>query len=893
MFTKLFKKDELPEKAAPATVAAAAPPPDKGPWEEQLRAAAGNDEALLNVAKTAPFVDIKHAAVQGLTSEESLKLAEREFRNHDRRVHREAKQRWEAKVAEREARAEAAKLIDMASSLSQEANIPANRLVELDRAWRELSPALLEESQVAAYAGIWNKLSSLTRERGDQQQWIKRWTAEANRALTQFDSVCLPVMRGEKEKSELTAACDAVEASLAASVAAGDMATGSPMIANLQEMLRVALHTAADAGVRLVFLEGLPATSDGTQGAAWQALPISDARVAAALNARFEQWQREQTDAKQARSAEQKKQSKEKTQAVRQAKLEGLEAIVVQTETALAEGHLAETIELLKKVDETAQASRPDQKLQARIETLQGEVARLKGWQHWGGGRVREDIVVEAETLAKTSSAEKLAVKTHADAIENLRERWKELDKLGGATNKTLWLRFDGALKTAYLPVAAHLAKLKAVRQENLEARNKLIAGLNEVPLAASGASDTSDTSDKNEAAVTNAKNETTEASEAGEPKVVSEPVKGGEGEKKSAPDWRAIARALEQFQTEWRKLGPIEHTVPHKARVGLEARLKAATDRLDGPLTETRRVEQAKRSKLIDRAKVLAAEPNARDVIAKVRDLQNEWQQHAKSLPLHRHEENRLWSEFKTATDAVFKQRDAAHAARDSEFKSHQVAREALIARLTALTADTPTAELKRTINDVDREWRNSGEAPRAVVAKLDGRFREARDKAQQFLAGSAKRVWHATCDALNAKLAVCEDLEAGANAGDLEARWQGIAALPSTWEQALQARFKAATGGPVTPNAKSAEAFSSALLQLEAALNVESPPAFQAARRDLKLRAMKNAMEARQTSGVSTSDIDRWLGEIFSSPAADATSRQRTSAIIAALREGTHRSA
>lgn len=847
MLTKLFKKNESPEKAASATPAPApAPAPDKGPWEEQLRAAMGNDESLLVVAKTAPFIDIKRAAVLALTSEDAMKQAEREFRNHDRRVHREAKQRLEAAVAQREARAEAAKLIEMASALAQEANIPANRLVELDHAWRTLSPALLEETQNTTYAEVWGRLTSLTRERGDQQQWIKRWLAEANRALTQFDTVCTPVARGDKDRAELTAARSAVETSLTSSITAGDFATNSPMIANLQEMLRAALQTATDAEARLNFLENLPAASDGTQGAAWQALPISDARVAAALNARFELWQHEQTNAKQARSAEQKKQATEKSKAVRQAKLEGLEAIVVQAEATLAAGHLAETIEHLRKIDDAAQASRPDQKLQARIETVQGEVARLKGWQHWGGGRVREDLVVEAETLAKASSAEKLAVKTHADAIENLRERWKELDKLGGATNRTLWQRFDSALKTAYLPVAAHLAKLKAARQENLEARNKLIAGLDAVVLA--------------------------------------------DASKDEVQDWRALARALEQFQTEWRKLGPLEHTVPHKARAALEARLKTATERLDAPLSETRRVEQLKRSKLIERAKALAADSAARDVIAKVRDLQTEWQQHAKALPLARNEENRLWSEFKAATDAVFKQRDAAHAARDGELKSHQAAREALIARLAALTADTPTAELKRGIGDIDREWRNAGEAPRAVAAKLDAKFREARDKAQQLLAGSAKRIWYAVCDALNAKLALCEEIETGSAAVDIDARWQGIAALPAVWEQALQARFKAGQAGAV--NEKSPATLDAALLQLEAALNVESPPAFQAARRELKLRAMKNAMEGRQSASVSAADIDKWLAEVFGFARADDASGQRRSALVAALRDGSHRS-
>ncbi|MEO8102748.1 MAG: DUF349 domain-containing protein [Betaproteobacteria bacterium] len=850
MFTKLFNKDESPDKTKAAVPAPApSPPPDKGPWEEQLRVAAGNDEALLAVAKSAPFIDIKHAAVQQLSGEDALKQAEREFRNHDRRVHREAKQRWEAKVAEREARAQAAQLIDTAEALVQEASIPANRLVELDRAWHLLNSALLDDAQNAAYADVWTRLTTLARERGDQQLWTKRWLADANRALAQFNTVCLQVARGDKERADLAPVRAGIEATLSALLAAADAANAAPSIVHLQAALCAALQLAADTDARLAFLESLPAAADGTQAAAWQALAIGDATVAAALNGRFEQWQREQTDARQARSAEAKKQAGEQNKAARQARLDEVEALLNQAETALAAGHLAETIEFLRKLDDAASFAHPDKKMQARIEAVQGEAARLKGWQHWGGGRVRDDLVLEAEALAKASAAEKLAIKAHADAIDNLRERWKELDKLGGATNRTLWLRFDAALKTAYLPVAAHLAKLKAARQENLDARKQLIAALDAVVLA--------------------------------------------DAEKGESQDWRALARILEQFQTDWRKLGPVEHTVPHKARSALETRQTASVERLDAPLREVRRVEQLKRSKLIERAKALAADSAARDVIAKVRELQTEWQQHAKGLPLARHEENKLWADFKSATDAVFKQRDALHAARDGELKVHQASREALIGRLAALTADTPAGELKRALGDIDREWRNGGEAPRAVAAKLDAAFRAARDKAQQHLAGSGKRVWHATCDALAAKLAMCEEIESATSAADIDVRWQAIAALPAPWEKALQARFKSALENPAgsgaTPTA--ADAPGASLLQLEAALGVESPPAFQTARRDLKLRAMKNALEARQSAGVSAADIDRWLAEVFGVARADDLSRQRLRAIVAALREGSHR--
>ena len=854
MFTKLFKTDDSPEKSKTATpvapAAAPQPAPDKAPWEAQLQAAMGDDEALLAVAKTAPFIDIKHAAVQALTSEEALKKAEREFRNHDRRVHREAKQRLEAKIAEREARAAATILIDAASLLVQEKNIPANRLVELDRAWQHLDTTLLEESQRTAYATVWTQLSGLARERGDQQLWTKRWLAEANRALTQFHTVCLQAARGGREDFdedvELARARAAVEETLSASLMAGDVAAAVPSVAPLQADLRTALQLASDTAARLAFLNNLPATAVGTEAAHWQTLAIADAHVAAALNARFEQWQREQTDARLAHSAEVKKQSSEQKKAARHAQQERILAALTEAETALAGGHVAETIQHLHKVDELTQKTSLDKAVQTRIETAQAEAARLKGWQHWGGGRVREDLVIEAEALAKASAAEKLPIKAHADAIDNLRERWKELDKLGGATNRTLWTKFDGALKTAFLPVAAHLDKLKAVRDENLKARNALVAGLDAVVLA--------------------------------------------DAAKEETQDWRALARTLEHFQTEWRKLGPLEHTVPHKARKGLETRLNAAVARLDAPLGEVRRVEQLKRTKLIERAKVLAADPSARDAIPKVRELQNEWQQAAKGLPLARGEENKLWGEFKAATDAIFKGRDALHAARDAEFKTHQVAREALIARLDALTADTPTPELKRTIADIDRDWRNAGEAPRAVAAKIDANFRTARDRAQQYLAGSANRVWHATCDALAAKLALCEEIEA-ALANDAEARWQTIAALPQAWERAVHGRFKTtlAGGSSVT----SPDIAGKLLLKLEAALNIDSPASSQAARSALKLLALKNAMEGRQSASTSATEVDRMLAEAFQFSRLEATARERLRGVVAALRSGTHRSA
>jgi hypothetical protein len=264
---------------------------------------------------------------------------------------------------------------------------------------------------------------------------------------------------------------------------------------------------------------------------------------------------------------------------------------------------------------------------------------------------------------------------------------------------------------------------------------------------------------------------------------------------------------------------------------------------------------------------------------------LQAEWQQHAKSLALARNVENALWKEFKAATDAIFAQRDAVFSARDAEFKGNQVAREALIARLAELNADTPAADIRRSLSEVDTAWRRAGEAPRAVTAKLDARFRDAREAAQKLLAGSAARSWHATIDALNAKRALCEEYEAqpGQPFADIEARFQALPALPPAWEQALNARLGRAKSGQAAPKAP---ALGDILLQLESALDMASPSELAAARRDLKLRAMKAALEGKPGPASFSTDAEKLTAEAIGYAQLDAGARDRLVAIIAQLR-------
>jgi DNA repair protein SbcC/Rad50 len=929
MFGKLFKKSDMAATSLPTMNTTASKVAEAAQetalqamaWESRLHAAKGDDMALLSIAIDAPVIDIKCAAVMALSSEDALKTAEREFRTHDRKVHRAAKQRYEAVVAHRENNEAATALISTAAALAGDAMIPANKLVELDRAWAALDHTHLNADTQAEYAKHWTALTAVTRERGDKQLSINSWIAEAGEAEAQLNATASDVANGVKERHELLSLSQAAEALRAAAPAQdGNEANAKNMakVTALIESLGAALNTSTQVVARLEILDALdqpeaqnptvdtvaepvPPSAKSTATGRWKALPlITDEKIAAPLNARFDEWQMNERDQRQLKQTEKKQKQNDERKAVKDAKVEVLATVVAAGEAAIAEGHLAEANKHLVAIDEAVSNGGGNAALSARIEALQAEYARLKGWQHWGGGRVRDDLVLEAEALAKTvaehavvpevaelavvdsATAEietkpadgeatidvaakakkparipKLPLKQHADAIENLRERWKECDRLGGATSRSLWQRFDGALKLAYVPVAAHLAKLKAARQENLDARNKLIATLDAVKVSPPASSETP---------------------------LHAEPQ-----------DFKELARALDSFQTEWRKLGPVEHTVPHKAREALLTRMRKSMARLEEPLFEARRLAQLKRDKLIERAKALVTDAHARDVIAKVRELQAEWQREAKAMPLARNVENAVWTAFKAATDAVFTQRDAAFNARDAELKASKTVREELIAKVAALNESTPVADIKRTLMETDTAWRKAGEAPRAEATKLDSQFRAAREAAQKLIASSAQRIWDAKCDALNAKLALCVELENTAAAENVDERYAAISALPNVWEQALATRLARAKSGTATTSdlssaVKMQEAQKLTLLQLESALDIASPAQFQAARRDLKLRAMKMAMEGKASADANPG-VDKLTADALGFSHLDAASRERLSAILVALRTGVHR--
>lgn len=872
-------------------------------WPGRLQQALGNDAALLEVAGNAPRLDIKLAAVEGLAGEDALRQAERAFRSRDRKVYRLAKSRLGAAVTRRKALATAEQLLQRGQALLQDPQLPMNHLATLDRDWQALPAALLEPAQHVAFTTLRAQLDSTVRARADAEQQLQRWAAQTQRSLPTWKAAVAAASSQPLEKAH-AALADVRSQAQALLEARPTNASTATLGAALTQLLGAA--DAAQAWVDAPPPAPPPAAEESAPEDATQPppgrMPARDHKA----------------------SAEQCQQ---------------LEALLQQASTALADGQLVALQQHLQAAEAllaAAQGTQWPMALRNRKQALRAEQARLKGWQTWGGDRAREGLIAEAEALARlvqppdtvfaseqaaasgaeqggarepshsadadeaaqegaaapseatvseaeasphttseaggdaalaapalpatasasdeakaptaapapvsaptpaTDQAEhtvaaphpaqslrlKLNLRAHAEAIRALRMRWKALDKLGEGAPGDLWQRFDGALTTAYQPVAAHNAAQQAARQQNLRARQDLLDRLEAL------------------------------APPASDPGMPAADTANGQA------TWRELARQLDAFQAAWRQLGPVEHTAPADARQQLRQRLQAALDRIEQPLRQARDRAAAEREQLIQRAQALAdgrGLPGG-ELQRELRALQAKWREHARSLPLPRGVETTLWTRFRSATDAVIAQRDAAAAARDAEQAAEVAERESLIQRLHALHAHTPVTQIESTLGDVDRAWHQAPALlPRAAGQALESRYRDARAVASGLAATAVRLHWQAQVDAWMATLQAA-----------------GCASSVST-----------AAGPAARPDAHRMDDL---LLQLEIALDLPAAPELRAARQQLKLRALKEAMEGRTPPPNGPAPSASWLAALLHEPALDDQQRRRLLALLTALRD------
>lgn len=273
-----------------------------------------------------------------------------------------------------------------------------------------------------------------------------------------------------------------------------------------------------------------------------------------------------------------------------------------------------------------------DDKLQHHADQVLLAAGELEGWQRWRADQLRTELVQKAEALFKPAPPPAEGVepappmpamggRKMQETLRQLREQWKQTDQ-GGLPNHALWKRFDQACNQAHKVVEQWLDKVRAEAAAHKAQRQALIDELRH---------------------------------------WASSQAQG--------PDWKAVARQLQQFENRWREAGHLSE----KAFVEMQTAWREAMQAARAPIEAAQQASVVRRQTLIAEAEQLAAQEVLR--VDAVKALQQRWQAEAQSMLLERRLEQKLWDAFRKPIDDAFQRKTAQREQFNAAISAHDKA--------------------------------------------------------------------------------------------------------------------------------------------------------------------------------------------------------------------------
>ncbi|OGA96782.1 MAG: hypothetical protein A3G27_06970, partial [Betaproteobacteria bacterium RIFCSPLOWO2_12_FULL_66_14] len=795
---------------------------------------------LVDLALAAEHAETRIAAAERVQTREGLQRLADAAKDTDRGVSRLARQRINAIRDRLRQQAQADAILGELEALAIEPGPILSAVVRLNRRWQAA-----EMSLDAARLARCDAARQTIQARFDREQ-------EEQRSRAQFERRLLESMAALGSAAPATAdALARLREELAALREEAQQRSDGAALARLEQAeQRIALweqerQALAGAEALVVEAEQLAAGTSIDHAelpSRWQAL--DRAIRTPDLTRRFEAAM---TTVEQRRLA-QVEVARQEANAARQR----LHALLHAAEQALVAGQLqaaraaVDDIRMLK-----APAGPLPKPTTQRLNRFAQQLAELERWETFGQRIARLRLCERAEALpAQTTEAPKLALE-----VQKLRNEWKALDQQHAGVPKSLWERFDAACEKAYAPAARHFAEVAARKKQARQRREDFIA-----------------------------------AAAAHAPTLLGE-----------TPDWRANERWLRETDQAWS--GPELGGVDPGAWKKLDQRLKAALAPLREALSAARERAKADRKTLIAEAAALASKALERDTPSQLKAIQARWQEQAKALSLLQRDERALWEQFRAACDAVFHARQAQRRQEDDRKHGDRRTLEDLCAQLEqlALAADRQEQDIRRSLGELQEQWKKK--AAGLPLREVESRFRKASTAVEAMLSARARSRKTAVWQTLASKERLCEELDGlvqSACSADFASRsaaaqeqWQALPALPGAWEQkmivrrdaALRALSDAAASGEYVARVeRGADSRRESLLELELLLELESPAEFQAQRRALQLKRLKQRFDRTATAGDGTA-VERLLAWCAQPGVADALDRERCERIFSMM--------
>lgn len=790
--------------------------------EPELRLAAleriDAEPALAEIARQDYHPDVRLAALERIHDPELLDQIARHSRNRDKRLHRRARERLDALVAERTRAARCEQLCVEMENLrwDGESGSNAGRFPRLEQEWRDqetAAPPALRERYIEARARFLAERQASAGRRSQRLELIATLETLLERLGHETEPSAELNAAIQYATREAPAAWDQIGPAQDAESRRSNERFRQ-LVRDIQDRDRI-LHRNHARAERLrevlqqgeALLQQASAVHDAELKhlrQRWEGLEHPESRaLTQELQSRFDHL----LDRLRARLQRQIQQRDQEWQE--------LQELTRQLEVATEEGELHRATELQDQVRHRLKHNIGLSRVQMatieeRAQACAGRLGELRDWRRWGAHQAREQLCTAAESLiGLTDEPPEIARR-----IQRLRETWKELDHHEGAAPKALWKRFNTACERAYAPCQAYFEAQSLERRQNLEKKQALCARLEHFEATTDW------------------------------PHV----------------DWREADQLYRRAQEQWHKLGTVNRT----DRKIVDRRFQQALRQLEDRLSAERNREIQRRQQLIQRVQALAEHPDLRAAIDTAKKAQAEWHPTVQALP---RQEQALWKEFRAACDQVFARRQAEQQAADTERQDHLRHKRELCAELEALAAVDldQLAAARARLQAIQHEWETTGPVPRTEQRALDQRFEAA---LRQF-AHHERTLRHSsareTFQRLHERARLCARLEAlladpsadrAATLAEVRERWATLPALPAALLEPMQQRFvTVAQVLSETDPARSAAELRAALeanlerkriwcVCMEIVAGVESPPESAALRMEYQVARLSASL-------------------------------------------------
>jgi hypothetical protein len=202
------------------------------------------------------------------------------------------------------------------------------------------------------------------------------------------------------------------------------------------------------------------------------------------------------------------------------------------------------------------------------------------------------------------------------------------------------------------------------------------------------------------------------------------------------ATHWKASGERMAELLEEWKAAPHAERTVEAVLWKRLSAARNAFTKRRKSyfaSLEAERETVRVRKEKLVEEAEALSSSTDWGATTSAYRDLMRQWKEAGRA---GREAEADLWKRFRDAQDKFFAARSEVFAAKETELRSHAVAKEQLVAEAQALLPVTDVRAARSALRSIQERWEQAGPVPRESREQLESglrRVEEAVRKAEE----------------------------------------------------------------------------------------------------------------------------------------------------------------